>query len=323
LGHEHGEAVALRLLELVAGGLPAEVIARRLQSAGADNSKLLDALDATVSFLRAAERRRDAVRSHSVRYAGIRRTLGALARIDTVDDISRVAFYRRFYARNRPVCIANVTAGGTSFGWTFDRIARDLGSEQVEVMRNRGVGAPDFVDPQAHRAKTSLSAFIKEIHAIDTDDVYLTASNNGMRGPLRRVVADYFALEHLMDWRDADSATLWMGPKGAKSPLHYDKSNVMMVQLLGVKRIRLFAPDEECFLGHDETTLTSSVDPSNHDSIRNHVARYAKEHLVQLEPGKALFIPVGWWHHVESLTPTFSMSLSNFLEPNFFPGVLF
>jgi ribosomal protein L16 Arg81 hydroxylase len=37
---------------------------------------------------------------------------------------------------------------------------------------------------------------------------------------------------------------------------------------------------------------------------------------VVLEPGQALFIPVGWWHHVRSLDVSISVSFTNFLAPN-------
>jgi ribosomal protein L16 Arg81 hydroxylase len=37
-----------------------------------------------------------------------------------------------------------------------------------------------------------------------------------------------------------------------------------------------------------------------------------------LEPGEAIFIPVGWWHHVKSLEVSISVSFTNFVFPNYY-----
>jgi ribosomal protein L16 Arg81 hydroxylase len=39
---------------------------------------------------------------------------------------------------------------------------------------------------------------------------------------------------------------------------------------------------------------------------------------IVMEPGEALFLPVGWWHHVTALSTSVSVSFMNFLWPNSF-----
>ena len=48
-------------------------------------------------------------------------------------------------------------------------------------------------------------------------------------------------------------------------------------------------------------------------------------HTVDLVEGEALFIPAGWWHRVEALTPSISLGVMPFRRHNTFdyrPGVL-
>jgi len=39
---------------------------------------------------------------------------------------------------------------------------------------------------------------------------------------------------------------------------------------------------------------------------------------VVVEPGETLFVPVGWWHHVQTLDVCISLSYTNFSLPNQF-----
>ena len=39
-------------------------------------------------------------------------------------------------------------------------------------------------------------------------------------------------------------------------------------------------------------------------------------HEVELSPGQALFIPAGWWHEVDALDVSISLSVTAFARPN-------
>jgi hypothetical protein len=60
----------------------------------------------------------------------------------------------------------------------------------------------------------------------------------------------------------------------------------------------------------------SEVDLFNIDYGKFPDMRYVKVMEVVVEPGETVFLPVGWWHAVESLDRSISTSFNNFLFPN-------
>ena len=131
----------------------------------------------------------------------------------------------------------------------------------------------------------------------------------------------------------------WLGPSGTVSPLHTDPYHNIFCQVVGFKYIRLYAPDQTSFLyphGVDEQGVdmsnTSQVDVdlfsakrqnrrqgplADHGSVvesgsplAEKFPHFAKAQYVEglLGPGDSLYIPKGWWHYVESLSTSFSVS---------------
>lgn len=123
----------------------------------------------------------------------------------------------------------------------------------------------------------------------------------------------------------------WLGPKGTKSPLHTDPYHNILCQVVGYKYVRLYAPEQTDRLypmGTDEAGIemgnTSEVDisvirPTGYvspelDALRADTRKRfpllekAEYEEAVLGPGESLYIPLGWWHYVESLTTSISVS---------------
>uniref|UniRef100_A0A182PTJ7 JmjC domain-containing protein n=1 Tax=Anopheles epiroticus TaxID=199890 RepID=A0A182PTJ7_9DIPT len=103
----------------------------------------------------------------------------------------------------------------------------------------------------------------------------------------------------------------WLGPKGTVSPLHTDPCHNFLCQVFGAKLIILARPeDTEKLYPHDHFILsnTSQVDARRLDYDRFPLVRDVRFLRLTLQRGEVLYIPPKWWHYVESLSPSFSVS---------------
>lgn len=219
-----------------------------------------------------------------------------------------------FVAGNTPVILTDIVTRWPAFGrWSPAYLAEKFGDVMVDVTTGRE-GDPDYdMHAAKHTQSTLLRDFIARIEAAgkDTNDFYMVANNRVLeRTRLGALLDDVVLPDGICDMRRAvGSSALWLGPAGTVTPLHYDTSNILFGQVYGRKRYRMIAPFETS-LFDGARAMYAGRDPEQ-DSMDPVLVKD-----VVLEPGEALFIPVGWWHHVRALDVSISLGLNCFPFPN-------
>lgn len=112
---------------------------------------------------------------------------------------------------------------------------------------------------------------------------------------------------------EVNDTTLWIGSKGAHTPLHYDTYGCNLVaQIHGTKRWILFPPKSQNMrptrVPYEESSVYSMWNlncplPSEFYTDDRDVV------IVDLKPGQVLLVPQHWWHFVESLDTTISVNV--------------
>lgn len=250
---------------------------------------------------------------------GLRSLLPSAGQVERRREVRRGEFLARYYARNTPVVLMDIAdAWPARNTWNLDYLEQQLGDETVEVMTGRD-GDPGYERRgERHRTQARFREYINYLRENPAgNDRYLVANNGLLDLPAAKRLREDFdsPAEYLDEAMSPGRVFLWLGPAGTVTPLHHDVMNIIIVQVIGRKRITLIDPLHARYVYNDDGVF-SMVDAASPDYSRFPLYAYADPITLVLEPGDALFIPVGWWHHVESLDLSASLSFTNFVFPN-------
>ncbi len=246
---------------------------------------------------------------HTLKQTLDQRGSSELPIVDYPNDQAQV---ERLYQANQAFILKSWTQDWPAFKkpWNAQRFLDEFSTVKVEITEGRE-SIKDF-DPKADLLKkiASFGDFAQRVLSSkdQTNDFYLIARNHAFKNKKLAVLLDEIDERPFLDpQRKIEQSALWFGPKGTFTPLHHDTCNIMFVQMWGEKRIDLLPP-------HRLDLFDQSLNMYAQLDLRKEPQ--AEQRTAYLQAGDALFIPVGWWHQVEALSPSTSLAMTHFTFNN-------
>lgn len=315
------DALRTEIAALLLAGLPAATVTNRIASRGVPG--LIAAAEvaraekspyfAGAQPLLAQIAKRDWLLANIVRLQRL-----AATEVPRIEAIDPRRFFTDFYAANRPVLLGGLFDHWPARHWSFAGLDSALGTVAVDIQANRDAAGDYEIAKDRHTTRQPLHDIIRRINTGGaSNDFYVTAYNSAHnKTALAPLWADIGDMPGILAPAEARDGFFWMGPQGTITPFHHDLTNNLLVQIVGTKRVKLVAaadtPRMKNHLHCFSQWRGEDLEPGPGDATRPAVID------VVLHPGDALFLPVGWWHHVEGLGPHIGMSFINFACDNDF-----
>jgi Cupin-like domain len=166
----------------------------------------------------------------------------------------------------------------------------------------------DLQGPNFERHSIALASGLQTLLSYVDDPEPPTLYMEAAR--LAECLPDFAASNRLELLDDSIAPRIWIG-NAVTVQTHYDFLSNIACVVAGRRRFTLFPPEQlpNLYPGPPDMTPAgvplSMVQLENPDFKRYPRFKEALEaaRVAELEPGDALFIPYGWWHHVQSLAP--------------------
>lgn len=238
-----------------------------------------------------------------------------LKAIDTVNEISPEEFQEYYFKTQTPVVIKNLSkewAATTKWNWEY--LKQQAGDKKVGIYNN--------VKSDAHTPVNTADAYTTFGNYIDMvssgpAEWRIFLFNVFSHAP--EMKKDFSWPDHLVKGFVKHFPMLFVGGKGSVTHMHFDidLGNIFHTQFAGKKRVLLFPHEEKTKLYHKPFEVLSIADftkyyePQNSkvDYSRFPALHYAEGYDLTLEHGDTLYMPGGYWHHMEYLESGFAMSL--------------
>jgi len=235
--------------------------------------------------------------------------------VDVVNNITPAEFKTRYFDVGKPVVLRNLAKQWPAYSnWTWDYLKEVAGTKKIPIYNN--VKSDAYTPINKADGYTTFGEYIDMIR----------------KGPAEwrifffNIFAHAPQLKEDFVWPDnyikgflKKMPSMFAGGKGSITHMHFDIDlpNLIHTQFIGRKRVLLFPNKERNKLYRKPFEVLSLADFSNYyDTSKSKIdiTKFPALELTQgydviLEHGDTLFMPSGYWHHMEYLESGFAMSL--------------
>ena len=234
-----------------------------------------------------------------------------LKAVDTVENISAEDFKENYYNRMKPLVIKNLSKDWPAYKkWTWDYFIDTVGEKEVGVYNN--IKSDAYTPINTADAYMKFGEYLKKVKSGPLD-LRIFLFNIFQHAP--QVTGDFTWPEHLMKGFVKKYPMLFVGGQGSVTHIHFDidMSHILHTQFIGRKKVLLFPYAEQYKLYRKPWEVLSLANFANYSQDFDYesfpAVKLAQGYEVILEHGDTLFMPAGFWHHMEYLEGGFAMSL--------------
>jgi hypothetical protein len=218
--------------------------------------------------------------------------------IDVVENISREDFQKYYMIPQRPVIIKHLYGKNAKvYDWTFDYFSKELGHIDVGVFDDESEKKKDDRSYKKAPKTMKFGDYLELIQEKPTTKRLFLFNVFKHKKELH----EHFKFPNIADKVLTFLPLAFFGGQGAITRIHRDMDNscVFLTELAGYKRVVLFDPKYSQKLYQYPFSTHTSIDVNQPDFVKYPALQDIKGIDCTIGPGDTIFMPAGWWHHIE------------------------
>lgn len=231
--------------------------------------------------------------------------------VDTVESISPEDFKKNYYDVKKPLVIRGLAKQWPAYNkWNWDYFIDKVGEKEVGVYNN--VKSDSYTPINTADGYMKFGEYLRKVKAGPLD-LRIFLFNIFQHAP--DITSDFTWPDELMNGFVKKYPMLFVGGQGSITHMHFDidMSHILHTQFAGKKRVLLFPHEEQYKLYRKPWEVLSLANYAHYNEQFDYetypATRLAQGYEVILEHGDTLFMPAGYWHHMEYIEAGFAMSL--------------